>query len=39
VGDRLRAAVSARLGKDYDVLFETFLNTSNNHLHVEFDSR
>jgi len=38
-GDRLRAAVSARLGKDDDVLFETFLNTSNNHLHVEFDRR
>lgn len=38
-GNALRDAVKQRLGADYDVLFETFLNTSNNHLHVEFDPR
>lgn len=29
--------VSETLGAQYDVVFETFSNKSNNHLHVEFD--
>lgn len=36
-GRALRAAVAADVGADYDVLFETFANRANNHLHVEFD--
>jgi len=36
-GKALRAKVIASVGPDYDVLFETFVNQSNNHLHVEFD--
>jgi hypothetical protein len=33
-----KVAVSGLVGKDYDVLFETFAgNPANNHLHVEFD--
>ncbi len=36
-GQALRDGVRQRLGKDYDVLFETFSNVSNNHLHVEYD--
>jgi hypothetical protein len=36
-GNRLQAEVRRILGGDYDVIFETFSNRSNNHLHVEFD--
>lgn len=36
-GRQLEAEVSRILGDRYDVLFETFANRSNNHLHVEFD--
>lgn len=36
-GRALAAEVSRTLGDRYDVLFETFANSSNNHLHVEFD--
>lgn len=36
-GKALRTAVALELGADYDVLFETFANSANNHLHVEFD--
>ena len=36
-GRTFREKVLKRLGEDYDVLFETFANKSNNHLHVEFD--
>lgn len=33
-----KVAVSGLVGKDYDVIFETFAgNPANNHLHVEFD--
>lgn len=39
VGERFRDAVAPRLGKDYDVLFEVFMNPSNNHLHVEYDPK
>jgi len=34
---KLRSEVMTALGADYDVLFETFANKANNHLHVEFD--
>lgn len=37
VGDKFRAEVAARLGDEYDVLFEVFMNAANNHLHVEYD--
>ena len=37
VGQAFAAKVSAALGGEYDVAFETFVNTSNNHLHVEYD--
>jgi hypothetical protein len=36
-GRDLKEIVAGLLGRDYDVLFETFANRSNNHLHVEFD--
>jgi hypothetical protein len=36
-GKTLAAEVAKIVGKDYDVLFETFVNAANNHLHVEFD--
>lgn len=36
-GSALRDAVQRALGSDYDVLFETFPDRNNNHLHVEFD--
>ena len=36
-GRALEAEVQRTLGNGYDVLFETFANQSNNHLHVEFD--
>ena len=36
-GKAFAAEVSKLLGKDYDVIFETFDKASNNHLHVEFD--
>ena len=36
-GKALRLKVMNLVGADYDVLFETFANKSNNHLHVEFD--
>ena len=36
-GQALREGVRQRIGKDYDVVFETFSNSSNNHLHVEYD--
>lgn len=39
VGKQLEKAVAARLGKDYDVIFETFINPANNHLHVEYDPK
>ncbi|MCX7282684.1 MAG: hypothetical protein NTX28_01345 [Novosphingobium sp.] len=38
IGKKFAQEVSASLGKDYDVAFETFLNASNNHLHVEYDA-
>ncbi|WP_420146464.1 hypothetical protein [Sphingobium sp.] len=37
-GQAFQAEVSRILGTGYDVIFETFRNGSNNHLHVEFDS-
>ena len=36
-GQAFQDEVRAILGERYDVEFETFANTSNNHLHVEFD--
>ncbi|UYY57198.1 LysM peptidoglycan-binding domain-containing protein [Sphingomonas sp. S2-65] len=36
-GRALRDAVRQSLGNRYDVIFETFNNASNNHLHVEYD--
>jgi hypothetical protein len=39
VGQKFGSAVADRLGNDYDVAFETFMNPANNHLHVEFDPR
>lgn len=39
VGEALRDAVKQRLGKDYDVLFEVFMNPANNHLHLEYDPK
>ena len=36
-GRDFKAVVATLLGQDFDVLFETFANRSNNHLHVEFD--
>jgi hypothetical protein len=39
VGRTLGAAVGAKLGRDYDVVFEVFENPTNNHLHVEFDPK
>ena len=36
-GQRLQAEVNRILGPGYDVIFETFSNRSNNHLHVEYD--
>lgn len=38
-GNALDKAVTAILGAKYDVIFETFLDQNNNHLHVEFDPR
>lgn len=37
VGKLLAENVAGRLGSQYDVVFETFLQPANNHLHVEFD--
>ncbi|MEG3166364.1 hypothetical protein U1701_17380 [Sphingomonas sp. PB2P19] len=37
VGQALRDLVAAKLGTDYDVAFETFMDPANNHLHVEYD--
>jgi hypothetical protein len=39
VGDAFAREVKATLGEGYDVLFETFLQPANNHLHVEYDPR
>jgi hypothetical protein len=39
VGSKFRDDVAARLGKDYDVIFEVFMDPSNNHLHVEYDPK
>lgn len=39
VGKQFEKAVAARLGRDYDVVFETFMNPANNHLHVEYDPK
>ncbi|MBV7256941.1 LysM peptidoglycan-binding domain-containing protein [Pacificimonas sp. WHA3] len=36
-GRAFAAEVSRILGENFDVLFETFDNQANNHLHVEFD--
>jgi hypothetical protein len=36
-GNAFAANVFSRVGGDYDVIFETFANTANNHLHVEYD--
>jgi LysM repeat protein len=36
-GRAFQAEVRGILGARYDVVFETFANRSNNHLHVEFD--
>ncbi|CAN7167029.1 hypothetical protein LJR232_000211 [Aquipseudomonas alcaligenes] len=33
--DQLRNAV----GPDYDIIYETFPNSSNNHIHVEYDPK
>jgi hypothetical protein len=38
-GNALDKAVSEILGAKYDVIFETFADQNNNHLHVEFDPR
>jgi LysM repeat protein len=38
-GIALQNEVRRILGSQYDVIFETFRNTSNNHLHIEFDPR
>jgi LysM domain/Cell Wall Hydrolase len=38
-GIALQNEVRRILGPQYDVIFETFSNRSNNHLHVEFDPR
>lgn len=38
-GDALDRAVTKLLGPKYDVIFETFLDKNNNHLHVEYDPR
>jgi len=38
-GNTLDKAVSDIFGANYDVIFETFAEHSNNHLHVEFDPR
>lgn len=38
-GNALDKAVSEILGSKYDVIFETFADQNNNHLHVEFDPR
>ncbi len=38
-GQALAAEVRRILGGGYDVAFETFANSSNNHLHVEHDPR
>lgn len=38
-GYALDDRVTEKLGGDYDVIFETFSNSSNNHLHVEYDPR
>lgn len=39
VGRKLESEVAARLGKGYDVIFETFEQAANNHLHVEYDPK
>lgn len=36
-GQALRQGVTNRLGENYDVVFETFSNATNNHLHIEYD--
>ncbi|TCP34368.1 LysM peptidoglycan-binding domain-containing protein [Sphingomonas sp. BK235] len=36
-GQALQAEVRELLGDRYDVVFETFANRGNNHLHVEYD--
>jgi len=36
----LRTALAARLGRDYDVLFEEFgIGNPNNHFHIEYDPK
>jgi hypothetical protein len=37
VGKQFETEVRGILGADYDVIFETFMNATNNHLHVEYD--
>jgi hypothetical protein len=39
VGKKFEAETKKALGKDFDVVFETFMNVSNNHLHVEYDPK
>lgn len=36
-GYELRDALRKALGGDYDVLFETFTNGANDHIHIEYD--
>lgn len=36
-GREFAKKVASVIGSDYDVLFETFADSANNHLHVEYD--
>ena len=36
---KIRDELSARLGKDYDVLFERQTNKENYHIHIEYDPK
>jgi conjugal transfer mating pair stabilization protein TraG len=38
-GNQWQNLVQKSLGRDYHVIYETFADRSNNHLHVEYDPK
>jgi len=39
IGKQIAAALSVRIGNDYDVIYEDFSGYFNNHIHVEYDPK
>jgi len=39
IGKQIARSLSIRIGNDYDVIYETFSNFYNNHIHVEYDPK